>query len=292
MNVKPAVLITGGRGKTGGRIAKRLSELGYPVRSASRSAKQSVNQTGGIIEDVHFDWFDKSTYEDALQDIDAMYLVPPLAVMEPAEVMLPFLELALRKGVQRTVLLSSASIPEGGPVTGKVHQAIRRIMPEWTVLQPSYFMQNFTEGHHGIQINRDGVMYTAAGDGRIGFVDADDIAEVGLRALIDPDAHNQSHVITGPQSLSYSDVAKIIGKASGREIRHQHVSTDMLVGKMIQSGIPEEYARFLAGLDDAIRLHGSEDQVTDTVERITGRRPRSMAEYARIHSGHWGKVNV
>ncbi|MET3546370.1 uncharacterized protein YbjT (DUF2867 family) [Paenibacillus favisporus] len=77
-----------------------------------------------------------------------MYLVAP-ASMHPEEVMIPFIRRALDASVKRFVLLSSASIPENGPVFGAVHHYLRQHAPEWAVLRPSYFMQNFTNAGHG-----------------------------------------------------------------------------------------------------------------------------------------------
>ncbi|OXM85513.1 NAD(P)H-binding protein [Paenibacillus rigui] len=277
------ILVTGGRGKTGIRIAKRLSDLGYAVRTAYRGTPATVSTN----EHVTFDWFDEATFEPALKDVDKIYLVGPLAVMDPSRIMVSFLDKALNAGVRRVVLLSSASVPEEGPVFGKVHKAIRQLVPEWAVLRPSYFMQNFTEGHHGAQINSDGMMITATGSGRIGFVDADDIAEVGVRALIDEQPHNTDHIITGPQSFSYAEAGEIIGAVAGRTIKHVNISKEELTGGLMKFGMPEDYAHFLAGLDEAIRLHGTEDQVTDTVERVTGRPPRPLKDFAIAHASYW-----
>lgn len=279
------ILVTGGRGKTGSRIAKRLTDLGYSVRTADRGTPAP----GSTNEHVTFDWFNETTHEPALKNVDKIYLVGPVAVMDPSKVMVPFVERAVEAGVRRVVLLSSASVPEDGPVFGKVHKVLRQLVPEWAVLRPSYFMQNFTEGHHGTQINSDGVMITATGSGRVGFVDADDIAEVGVRALVDEHPHNTDHVITGPQSLSYAEAGEIIGAVAGRMIKHVNISTEELAAGLMKFGMPEDYAHFLAGLDEAIRLHGTEDQVTDTVERVTGRPPRSLHDFAVAHASYWNQ---
>lgn len=283
MNNDSKILITGASGKTGSRITKRLIELGYGVRTASRGQTATL----GAGEQVTFDWFDESTHAPALKNVDKLYLVSPVGMMDPSPIVLPFLEKALREGVRRVVFLGSASIPEGGPVFGKIHQAIRQRVPEWSVLRPSYFMQNFTEGHHGAQIIREGTMITATGSGRVGFVDADDIAEVGVRALIDHQPHNTDHIITGPHSLTYAEAGEIIGASAYRTVRHMHVSTEELANLLTSFGMAEDYARFLAGMDEDIKLHGKEDLATDTVERITGRPPKSLEQFAREHASVW-----
>jgi len=147
-------------------------------------------------------------------------------------------------------------------------------------------MQNLVEPTmpHGRTLLHDGVVITSTGAGRVGFVDADDIAEVGVRALADDRSHDAAHVITGPEALSYDEVAAIVGEVLGRATRHIKVDDEEACRRWVASGMPPQYAARLVGLDAAIR-GGAEDRVTDTVERVTGRRPRSFAAFARAHLG-------
>jgi len=282
MTDRKMILVTGGTGNTGSRIAKRLNELNYPVRIASRG---DASVEGVATEHVRFDWADETTYGPALENVHRLYLVAPVLVADPAAQMLAFLDRALNSGVRRVVLLSSSAVPEGGPVFGEVHRAIRERAPEWAVLQPSWFMQNFI-GAHAVTINSEGVILTATGNGRVGFVDAEDISRVAVRALIDETPHNTAHVITGPEALSYDEVADIIGAASGRRIKHVPVTSEEMREMMVKAGMPEDYATFLTSLEEKIK-NGSEDRVTDTVQRVTGHAPRSLAEFAAAHAAVW-----
>ncbi len=273
------VLVTGGTGNTGRRLAQRLAGLGLAVRTASRRA-------AGAGDHARFDWADASTHEAALAGVSRAYLVAPALVEDPAPVMLPFIERALARGVRRLVLLGASGVPEGAPGLGTVARALRERAPEWAVLRPSWFMQNFVDPGqpHAASLREDGVVVTSTGDGRVAFVDADDIAEVGVRALADERSHDCEHLITGPEALSYAEVAEIVGRALGRPTRHVHVDDDEARRRLVAAGISEGYARLLVGLDAAIR-GGSEDRCTDTVERVTGRAPRSFAAFVRAHLG-------
>lgn len=284
------ILLTGGYGKTSSRIAQLLTEQGYLVHRAGRSTpKPGVKQAG---EHVSFDWFDEANHDDLLQDVHAVYLVAP-ASLHPEEVMIPFVRRALDASVKRFVLLSSASIPEDGPIFGPVHRYLREHAPEWAVLRPSYFMQNFTDaGHgHGHSLRHSGYIYTAAGDGKIGFVDADDIAAVGFHALTDKEPHNREHIITGPESLTYDEVAKVITSVTVLDAKHIHVTPEQLSERHKAAGLPESYAEYLAGMDVRIRLEGTEDQVTDTVLRVTGREPRSLEQFILEHKHGFHLIN-
>ncbi|AUX45422.1 oxidoreductase [Sorangium cellulosum] len=279
---RPRILVVGGTGTTGRAIAARIEAAGARVRLASRTAP--APREG--VEHARFDWADPATHEEALRGIDRAYLLAPAMVEDPAPLMMPFIERALAGGARRFVLLSASAVPEGSPGLGAVHRALRERAPEWTVLQPSWFMQNFINPrhHHGAGIIAGpGELATATGGGRVGFVDADDVAEVAARALLDEAPHNTSHVITGPEALSYDDVAAILTEVVGRPIRHVHVGEGEARARLVKAGVPAPYAAFLVRLDLAIR-DGAEDRTTDTVQRVTGRAPRAFRDLARAHA--------
>jgi uncharacterized protein YbjT (DUF2867 family) len=273
MSTLPTTLVIGGTGTTGSRVATLLRDRSAAVRIATR------NPVDGNTEHVRFDWADPTTHYAAVTGADRIYLVAPLGVADPAPVVEPFLEGALAAGVRRVVLLSSSAIPEGTTGVGALHRMVRTMAPEWAVLRPSWFMQNFTGDHpvaDGIRTN--GEIVTATGDGRVAFVDADDIAAVASRALLDAVPHNTEHVITGPAALSYAEAAALITEATGLTIRHTSVSTGELQARIAATGMPEAFAAVLAGLDEGIR-HGSEDRVSPAVQQVTGVPARSFSEF-------------
>ncbi|MGW7553637.1 NmrA family NAD(P)-binding protein [Streptomyces rimosus] len=280
----PTVLAIGASGTTGSRVVAQLAALGCEVwaasrRAAPREAARRAAPQGGI-RPARFDWYDPATYAEALRGADALYLVPPIGDPDPAAVMLPFLDRARTAGVRRVALLSSSAIPRGGPAVGRVHDALPGLFDEWAVLRPSWFMQNFTGDHlHARSIRTDGVIATATGDGRVGFVDADDIAAVAARALTDRTAPNTDLVLTGPEALSYDAVAAIITQVTGRPVTHRRLSVQQ-VRDHLAADVPADFAALLADLDRSI-AEGAEDRTTDTVERMTGRPPRSFARFAQ-----------
>ncbi|MER6137872.1 NAD(P)H-binding protein [Streptomyces sp. NPDC001815] len=265
-----AALVLGATGTTGSRVASRLAARGYRVKAAGRRA----TAVDGA-EAVRFDWHDPATYEGALRGADRVYLVPPVDSPTPADVMLPFLEQARASGVRRAVLLGSSAIPAGGPAVGQVHRALPALFDEWAVLRPSWFMQNFTGDHlHARSIREEGVILTAAGEGRVAFVDADDIAAVAERALTDVRAPGTDLVVTGPEALSHADVATVLTEVTGRTVVHRPLAYERMRDHLAAS-MPLEYAAMLAGMDRA-NAEGAEDRVTDTVRRLTGREPRTF----------------
>ncbi|WKE67734.1 NmrA family NAD(P)-binding protein [Streptomyces sp. WP-1] len=270
MTTTGTTLVIGATGTTGGRTAAQLTAADHRVKAASRRA---TPVTGA--EPVAFDWYDPATHPAALDGADRVYLIPPLGEPDPAAIMLPFLQQARAAGVRRAVLLSSSAIPSGGPAVGTVHQALPDLFDQWAVLRPSWFMQNFTGAHaHSHSIRDEGILWTATEDGRVGFVDAEDIAAVAVRALTDEQAPDTDLVLTGPEALSYDDIATAITDVTGRPVLHRRLSYEQMRDRLATQ-LPLEFAAILAGMDRAI-AEGAEDRVTDTVQRLTGRPPRTF----------------
>lgn len=267
-------LVIGATGTTGSRVAAQLAATGRRVKAASRRA----TPVDGA-HPVRFDWDDPTSYAGALEGVDRVYLIPPPGSSDPAAVMLPFLRQARTARVRRAVLLSSSAIPAGGPAVGQVHQLLPGLFPEWAVLRPSWFMQNFTGDHaHARTIRADGTIRTAAGEGRVGFVDADDIAAVAVHALTGTRAPNTDLIITGPETLSYDDIAAIATQVTGRTVTHHPLTYEQMRDRLAVD-IPAEFAAMLAGMDRAI-AEGAEDRTTDTVPRLTGRPAHSFRAVA------------
>lgn len=274
------ILVTGGSGKTGKRIAARIGT--NRARIASRHPGP---------EGVYFDWTEPKTFEAALANVRAIYLTAPTRNGMQLEAMKPFLRQALSHGVKRFVLLSASQLPEGGPLMGAVHAFLYQEAPEWAVRRPSWFMQNFTEGVHFPTIRDEDTIYSATEDGRIAFIDAEDIASAAASLLLAPTAPNRDFVLTGPCAISYDEAATLISEAAGRSIRHHRISEAELAERWMRTGLQEEHARGLAAMDTLI-ANGAEDRITDGFTSITANLPRSFEAFVAGHSDAWHKIAI
>ena len=272
------VLVTGGTGKTGRGVVRTLESQGVAVRTASR------HPTGRNA--VRFDWMDEGTYDAALDGVDGIYLVAPAGVLDPAPVMSGLIERAIARGVRRFVLLSSSAIPMDGPATGKVHRVLADCAPEWVVLQPSWFMQNFTVAHHGDSIRRERKIYSATGEAPIAFIDADDIGETAAACLCADQLPNDGVILTGPRAHTYDEVAALISEASGARVEHVRLNQEQLARRFNAVGLPNDYAELLAQLD-AFLAGGSEARTTDHVAVLTGHPARSFKAFAQLNRDSW-----
>jgi uncharacterized protein YbjT (DUF2867 family) len=148
-------------------------------------------------------------------------------------------------------------------------------------------MQNFSDGLHARAIREEGAIYSATGAGRIGFVSADDIAAAAVVALTAELPLNADVLLTGPEALSYGEVATLLSELLPRPVRHVHLETAELTQRFLVQGLPRDYAETLSRLDESLRA-GVEDRTTDGVASLTGRAPTSFRDFARQIAGRLG----
>jgi ergot alkaloid biosynthesis protein len=275
------ILITGGSGKTGSRIAKRLIALDQDVRVASRSNKALEGA-----QSVQFSWYDKATFAAAVEGVKSVYLLAPANDAEPLNAMKSFIDYMLAHGVKRFVLLSASSLPKGGVMMGAVHAYLEQVAPEWAVLRPTWFMQNFSEQQHLYTIKDSGCFYSATDNGKVPFIDVNDIANVAVEALIGDDILNRDLILTGPQSISYDEVANILTQVIGRQVKHVKLSEQELITRFVESGMEDIYAQALAKMDTAISK-GSEDMISEEVVNMTQIAPTRFNIFAKSAVKAW-----
>ncbi|MFF3323589.1 NAD(P)H-binding protein [Streptomyces sp. NPDC002889] len=267
------VLVTAATGKTGRRVAERLAARGVRARAGSRKGP------------VVFDWEDESTWAAALHGVDAAYVAyfPDLSAPAAPAVMRSFGRLAATAGLRRLVLLSG----RGEPEAVVAEDALRESGLELTVVRAAFFAQNFSEGamYEGVLA---GEFAFPAGTTAEPFVDADDLADVVVAALVEPGHAGEVHELTGPRLVTFEEVAHEIGRATGREVRYVPVSAPEYARMLQQYGLPAPEAEWLAGLFGAL-LDGHNASLTDGVERVLGRAPKDFAAYAKdaAAAGAW-----
>ena len=267
------ILVLGGTGKTGRRVAQLLERRGHPVRIGSRQAEPA------------FDWDDPATWDQALEGASAAYITfyPDLAVPGALEAVGGFVDKALKNGVRRLVLLSG----RGEEEAQRAEQYLQESGADWTIVRASFFHQNFSESFM-LDALKSGLLALPVGEVKEPFVDADDIAEVAVAALTDPSHVGQLYEVTGPRLLSFSEAVAEVAEASGRPIQFQSVPMEDYVGAMKADGVPEAFVSLLTYLFSTV-MDGRNTSLSDGIERALGRPPRDFSDYARetAASGVW-----
>jgi uncharacterized protein YbjT (DUF2867 family) len=257
-------LVLGGTGKTGRRVAQRLTAAGHPTRIGSRSGRPP------------FDWEDRRTWVRALDGVGSAYVAyyPDLAAPGAVDVVGAFSHLAVRNGVVRIVLLAG----RGEAEAELAEQAVRDSGAELTTVRPAWFNQNFSEDFM-LEHVLAGEVRLPAGDTLEPFVDADDIADVAVAALTEDGHVGEVYELTGPRLITFAEVVDEISAATGREIRYVPVSVDEFATTTAGQGAPPEMVELLAYLFREV-LDGRNAHLADGVQRALGRSPRDFADYA------------
>ena len=263
------ILVLGGTGKTGRRVAQLLTDRGHRVRVGSRSASPP------------FDWADAATWPAALDGVGAVYVCyqPDLAFPGATDVIAAFTAEAVHHGVERLVLLAG----RGEPAAEAAEKVIQQSGTQWTIVRASFFNQNFSEDFFLPSVLA-GEIVLPVGDAPEPFVDADDIAEVVAGALTDAKHAGRTYELTGPRLLTFSQVAAELGTATGREVTFVPVTKDDYVAELRAQGVPEEFAELFDMVTD-----GRNAYLADGVRQALGRPAKDFADYAAASAaaGAW-----
>lgn len=263
------ILILGGTGKTGRRLADRLTAQGLPVRIGSRSGTPP------------FDWENKATWAPALDGVGAVYIsyYPDLAVPGAAEAVGDFSRLAVERGVNRLVLLSG----RGETEAQRAEEMLKASGADWTILRCAWFSQNFSESFL-LDPLLAGEVALPVGTVAEPFVDADDIADAAVTVLTRQGHIGQLYELTGPRLLSFAEAVAEIGRAAGRDIRFKRISHAEFTAAVAGYELPADFVWLLNELFTEV-LDGRNESLTDGVERVLGHAPKDFSAYATETAG-------
>jgi uncharacterized protein YbjT (DUF2867 family) len=258
------ILVAGGTGKTGSRVATRIRALDISLRIGSRRSTPPL------------DWNDPDTWSGSLDGVSAAYIAytPDLGFPGAADTLGAFAATARRCGVEHLVLLSG----RGEEDAAVSENTVRAAFPNVTVLRASWFAQNFSE-HFLLGPVLDGVIALPAGDVAEPFIDAEDIADVAVAALTDAGHRGKLYELTGPELLSFADVAQELSRTTGRDVTYLSVSPEEYAAGAIDAGVPVEEVAPLTDLFTRV-LDGRNSSLTADVERVLGRPARRFSAYA------------
>jgi uncharacterized protein YbjT (DUF2867 family) len=272
-------LVIGANGQIGSTLATLLAAQGQTVRRATSRAVSNPLE-------VQLNLATAEGLSDALTGADQLFLMAPPGFANQHELLNPAIDAAKAAGVRKVLMLSAmgANADDNIPMR-RAELHLERSGLAWNVIRPNWFMQNFhTFWLHGIQTQ--GQIFLPVGDAKGSFIDTRDIAAVAAKLLSSDDFVNAAHDLTGSESLDHTQVAAILSKAAGRSIGYTDIPDDAMRQGLLGAGLPPDYAEFLIVILGAFKA-GYAERITDTVQRITGREPIRMEQYAQDFKAHW-----
>ena len=278
------ILVTGSTGLIGSEVVRLLSQAGVPARALVRNAASGDELPG--ITWVIGDLAKPETLRSVFAGCTKLFLLTGNS-QNAYELQRHALAAARQAGVTQVVKLSAfGASPHSNSTIGRMHYQIESELQgsglAWTMLRPHHFMQNLLGQADNI-INQ-GVVYSSSGDGRIPFVDTRDIAAVALVTLTQPGHLEKKYVITGSEALPYRQATDILGRAIGRQLRFIDEPSDDARARLTKAGQPGWLVDSLLAIAAYQRAGGPTETITSVVADLTGRRPRTFAEFARDYA--------
>lgn len=273
----PITLVIGGHGKTGRRVAERLAAAGRTTRAVSRSTE------------LPFDWHDGSTWGPALAGASSAYVTfpPDITVPGAVEILTAFGAAAREQGLDHLVLLSG----RGEEQAQAAEVGIAESGVTTTIVRCAFFAQNFTEG---ILVNdvQGNLVALPAGEVTEPILDIDDVADVAAAALLGRTPPGRVYELTGPELLTFHDMAADLSKATGRTITYVPVGTQEYIVAAVEAGVPADEAEMLGELFAHI-FDGHNSSLASGVEEALGRPARGFAAFAAqaAPTGVWDEVH-
>lgn len=276
--LRGGVLVTGATGTLGSQVVASLrSEV--PVRALVRDVDRGRAVLGRDVSLVQGDLDDSASLDQAVQGVDRVFLLCPHGDQQADQAQL-LAAAARAAGVERVVFLSSAAAddpeaPLGGPHRA-AEQTLTRSGISWTALRPTMAGQSLVEVASRF-LRPDGTLGLPLGDARFNPVDARDIAAAATALLLSDSPIDPAYLLTGPGSVTGSDLAAVIGSATDRPATYRDIPLEDFTGALTAGGAPPEIAEHATMLFGYFRSGGL-DRVSTSVQRLTGRQPRSLSE--------------
>lgn len=273
------ILVTGATGNVGRAVVTALRARGLPARPGLR-------EPAGEPDAVALDFLRPQTFAPALAGVGGLFLLRPPPISDVKPTLNALVDAALAAGVRRIVFLSVIGADTRGYIPhAKVEKHLTQSTAEWSLLRAGFFAQNLGDAYRPDIRERDR-LFVPAGAGRAAFVDVRDVGEVAARCFAEPGHERAAYTLTGPEALSFDEVAALLTRALGREIRYARPGVARYLWRLRGRGLPLAQAVVQAVLHVGLR-YGQAEAVDPTLASLLDHPPRTLARYIADHLELW-----
>jgi uncharacterized protein YbjT (DUF2867 family) len=283
-NASERILVTGA-GVAGGEVLRQLAAANRTACALVRNPKRAEPFRKLGVKLIEGDFANKESWKQALDGVAAVFNIT-VAHRDAVAWNAAFLDRAKQSEVRHVVQLSGMSVSPSSPAEfhrqmSECDEALKASGLSYTILQPNVFHQNMLR--MAAPIREHGRFRSAVGDARISMIDVRDVGEVAVKALTEDGHAGKVYVLTGPESLTYFDVARLLSKVVGKTVIYEALTKDEAMRELIENGVPESVARSRVGVHRSFSS-GAFAEVTSDVQKLLHRAPRSFAEFARDYA--------
>lgn len=279
------VLVTGATGNVGPHVVRELISRGAYVRALVRDPARANARLHYAAERATGDFTDPSSLTQALQGVDAAFILTPNSPHQ-FEHEQNVIDAVAAAGVRRVVKFSSIGAEPGAPlefwdVQGRLQEHVRRAIPSATIVRSNFHMSALLWAAEPVKAA--GQIFAPAAGAHVAMVDPRDVAEATAVLLTSGAHEGESLTFSGPQAITYDQIAEALTRVAEKPVAFIPVPDDAAYAGMIGSGMPEWLAGNLVTLFRLLR-GGAGSEVTDAFERVVGRAPRTFADWATDHA--------
>ncbi|NCT92464.1 SDR family oxidoreductase [Cellulomonas sp. APG4] len=278
----PLIGVTGATGNVGGLVAAHLDDAGRTQRLLVRDpSSPRLPQLASVADVRRVSYGDHALSREALRGVEVLFMVSGHESANRAAEHATFIDAAAEAGVRHVVYTSfAAAAPDATFTLARDHHATEEHLKasgmRWTFLRDTFYLDVMEDF-----VGDDGVIRGPAGDGRCALVARADVARVAAAVLQAPDEHaGRTYDLTGPESLSMHDVARIISEVRGRTVTFYDETVDEAYASRAPYGAPPWQVEAWVSTYTAIASDVMAEP-TDAVERLTGTAPTSLREHLR-----------
>lgn len=280
------ILVMNSTGKVGQELVRELHQAHADYRAATSSFERAQSLWDFPAPTVYFSYEEYDTFEQALDGATSLFLLHPEDKPGRHNDIFAFLGAAELAGIKEVVFMSAlgADLRPTDPLC-QVEAYLASSSMHYSILRPNWFMQNFN--HQDLRrINTKNEILQPSGDARLALIDTRDIAAVAAKLLLGGVEHGKAFTLTGGEAISYSDVAARLSTVANRTITHVSPTPESEIQRMKDGNVPEEFYFFMEWLFDDIR-RGYAAQITNDVQDILGRPPRTFDQFVRDYAHVW-----
>lgn len=287
------LIVTGAAGALGRLVIERLVDLGAASRvvAVTRRPAALADLRARGVEVRAGDFDEPASLGAAFAGVSRALVISTDALDKPGHRVVQhetaFKALAAQ-GAEHISYTSIVNPIDSRILLSKDHAAseaaLARTGVPFTSLRDNVYSQVLLDGAK--RALASGKLLDARGEGKVAYVSREDVAAVAAAVLLAPPPGNQLLDVTGPESLSGADIARLISEVGGRPVEHQSIPHEALVEGMVQHGLPRPIAEVYASFDAGFAA-GELAQVSDTVERLTGKRPEKLGDFLRRSKAAW-----
>lgn len=277
------ILITGATGNVGFEVIRFLEEnrtlnkIIAGVRNIE-SAKRMFKDYPEI-DFVKFDFEQPETFDNALKNVDTIFLLRPPHISDTEKYFRPLIQKMKEHKINEVVFLSVQGAEKSKIIPhNKIEKLIQEYKLDYIFLRPAYFMQNLTTTLlEDIKTKRQIIL--PSGKAKFNWIDIENIGEVASVLLNKfSDYKNSAIELTGYENIDFYKVVDLLNASIKRPIRFWNVSPFKFYKIKKEEGMAKGLILVMIMLHFLPRFQ-KEPVISDYYEKITGKKPTHLSEF-------------